>query len=166
MPLLTYDAIATTTLAAATSSVTFSSVPSNYTDLVVVCNIKGNSANIGCTLQLNGDTTTVYSVTQCNANQNPSITSNRYTAQSNITLTSNYTSGTNEWTSVVWNIMNYANTTTNKNVLARYARSTYESGFSAGLWRSTSAINQLVFGSIANSFAIGSIFTIYGIRAA
>lgn len=163
---ITYTPIATTTLSSAQSSVTFSSISGSYTDLVVICNIKGNSANIGCALQLNADTGSNYSNTQLNGD-GTSASSNRYTNQSSgIFWTSNYGSGTNEWTTVIWNLQNYSNTTTYKTVLGRYSRATYEISAGVGLWRSTSAITQLVFNATGNSFISGSTFSLYGITAA
>jgi len=41
----TYEPIASQTLGSAASSVTFSSIPQGYTDLVLVLNVKGSTAN-------------------------------------------------------------------------------------------------------------------------
>jgi hypothetical protein len=60
----TYEAIATQTLGSAAASVTFSSIPSTYTDLVLVCNFETSSNAIaGVYIQFNGDTSTNYSST-------------------------------------------------------------------------------------------------------
>ena len=61
----TYTPIASVTLSAATSSVTFSGIPQTYTDLVVVINA-GNSGGTGygIALQCNNDTGSNYSFTQ------------------------------------------------------------------------------------------------------
>ena len=58
-PVSTYVALATTTLGASATDVTFSSIPADYRDLVVVANYKKADANTGgyyLWLQFNGST--------------------------------------------------------------------------------------------------------------
>ena len=59
--------IATQALTSAASSVTFSSIPQGYTDLVVVCSVKG-AVNGSLWMYFNGDTGNNYSGTQLYAN--------------------------------------------------------------------------------------------------
>lgn len=161
----TYTPVASIILSAATSSITFSGIPQTYNDLILVCNIKGDGANIGCNLRFNNDTGSNYSTTQINGNGSPTTGANRYSNQTSIFTTSNYSSGTNDWATVIWNIPNYTNITTDKVVLARYSRSTYEVSFQAGLYRSTSPISSITLNPVANSFISGSTFNIYGISS-
>lgn len=161
----TYDSIASTTLGSAAASVTFSSISGSYTDIVAVCNIKGDSGNIGCEVQLNSDTGSNYSTTQLQV-YGATVASNGYSNQTSIFLTSQYASGTNEWTVVLWNFQNYSNTTTNKTVLGRYSRQTNEVSAGVGLWRNTAAITTIKFTATGGSFVTGSTFTLYGIKAA
>jgi hypothetical protein len=56
----TYVAIAEQTLGTAAASVTFSSIPGTYTDLVLVLSVQDASGNTFA-LQFNGDTSTNYS---------------------------------------------------------------------------------------------------------
>ena len=59
---ITYEPIATTTLGTSASSVTFSTIPGTYTDLVLV--VAGTSAATnGNEMQFNGDTGNNYSFT-------------------------------------------------------------------------------------------------------
>ena len=58
----TYTPIASITLGAATSSVTFSSIPQTYTDLIVIFNGR-TDGDENTNLQFNSDTTNNYSVT-------------------------------------------------------------------------------------------------------
>jgi hypothetical protein len=75
---------------------------------------------------------------------------------------------------VIYQIMNYSNTTTYKTSLTRQNTvdaADYNGTLTAvGLWRSTSAITsvaiQLTRGGSAYNFTSGSIFTLYGIKAA
>jgi hypothetical protein len=163
----TYTPIATQTLGSSTSSITFTSIPSTYTDLVMVSNIGTVGGNITSGIQFNGDTATNYSFTALYGDgssagsgrvpNNTSIYVNYY-AEATTTLLAQ---------TVIYHIQNYANTNTYKTVLTR--ASSAPSGVSAvvGLWRSTAAITSLVLRSTsANNYAAGSTFTLYGIKAA
>jgi hypothetical protein len=66
-------------------------------------------------------------------------------------------------------VNNYSNSTTHKTTLSQLTRATVGAAgidASVGLWRNTSAINRLTFIiESSNSFASGSTFTLYGIKA-
>jgi hypothetical protein len=66
--------------------------------------------------------------------------------------------------------LNYSNTTTFKTTLVRSGTSTGSSfpGTTAivEMWRSTAAINRLDIKANGVNFAVGSTFTLYGIKAA
>ena len=59
----TYTPIATTTLAANTQTITFSSISGSYTDLVLIINLKGNATNTTSGMRFNSDTASNYSAT-------------------------------------------------------------------------------------------------------
>jgi hypothetical protein len=68
-------------------------------------------------------------------------------------------------------IQNYANTTTHKTSISRTAVPSTGYGLAAtiGLWRNTNAINEITFvllGGGSTTFKSGTVFTIYGIKAA
>jgi hypothetical protein len=155
---VTYDKIATTTLGSSATSTTFSSIPSTYTDLVVVFQGTGVS---GDTLyyQFNNDTGTNYSDTYLFGDGNTG--SGRHTNISGI-----FGAGVNTSQCMqIINIMNYSNTTTNKTTLLRGNANGIGAAVAfAGLWRSTSAITSIKL-SLNSNFAAGSTFTIYGIKA-
>lgn len=167
----TYTPIATTTLGASASSVTFSGISGSYTDLVLIASagtVTGND-NIGLRVG-NGsaDSGSNYSVTVLTGN-GTAAASDRQSNQTSI-LTDYYGSiGTtmNAYPHII-NIMNYSNTTTYKTVLMRANRADSGTDAIVGLWRSTSAINYIYLfprgGSL--SFNTGSTFTLYGIKAA
>jgi hypothetical protein len=174
----TYEPISTTTVSGtSTYSVTFSSIPSTYTDLVVVANSYwSNQDAVGLTF--NGDTGANYSVTQLVSTSGDSITSDRQTAKNNIFVGrfgTNVADGTNTanpltYGTVLINVLNYANTTTNKTALSKisnYSRPPYSTGITVGLWRSTAAITSLTITTDGVSYIMaGSTFTLYGIKAA
>jgi len=174
----TYEAIATQTLGSAAASVTFSSIPSTYTDLVIVCSIQStSSANTDTRyhLRFNNDSGTNYSTTFLLGNGS-TASSTRDTNRAQI---DNVTpiSTSPEFTPVIYNVLNYANTTTNKTTLQRAGQNNNTSGGGGGgailmgaavsLYRSTSAINRVDINCAVNGqFATGSTFSIYGIKAA
>ena len=161
----TYTPIATTTLGSATASYTFSSIPSTYTDLVLVFNGSASSGTPLVTLQFNGDTATNYSDTTLSGN-GTSATSGRDSSVAQI-----YASGADSLTTgisqLIVNLQNYSNTTTYKTIITRSGNAANGTSAVVGLWRSTAAINSIkVFNHTATNFAVGSTFTLYGIQAA
>jgi hypothetical protein len=161
----TYTPIASVTLSSAQSDVTFSGIPQTYTDLVVVANIKGDTGNVGLNYQFNSDTASNYSSTVL-AGDGTSASSDRYSNQTSAFFTSNYGAGTNDWVTVISNIQNYANTTTNKTVLTRWSKGTGQLTAAVALWRKTpEAINTIKISALGVNFASGSTFNLYGVSA-
>ena len=162
----TYTQIASTTLGSAASSVTFSSIPATYTDLVLVVN-GGGSANINVSMQFNGDTATNYSITAL-AGDGTTASSTRRTSQTAMRLDENsYTGTTLAAANIIVSIMNYANTTTYKTVLSRSNNAAVGTSAIVGLWRATpAAINQVVINAIGGNWITNSTFNLYGIAAA
>ena len=158
----TYEAIATTTLGSASGTVTFSSIPATYTDLVIVAWFKStDGSDLIC--QFNGDTATNYSWTRLTGDGSSAVTS-RSSNTGNIRLTvAAYADSTASF--VLASVQNYSNSTTYKTVLSRANQ--VEQGVEAitGLWRSTSAITSIDLKSSPNTFNSGSTFTLYGIKA-
>ena len=158
----TYTPIATQTLGSAAASVTFSSIPQGYTDLVVVCNNVVDT-NGYCLLRYNNDSSSNYSRTFIVGN-GTSVNSYR---SSNITeaYINATTSGTGYLS--IMNIMNYSNSTTYKTniVRANYAGAEVDSFIY--LWRSTSPITTInIISPSGSGIQAGSTFTLYGILAA
>jgi hypothetical protein len=156
----TYDPIASITLGAASSSVTFSAIPQTYTDLVVVMFSDQTASSIS-RVQFNGDTATNYSSTNL-VGDGSTATSSRATTDSAVTVTSATTSDN---ISII-NIMNYSNTTTNKTFLIRRNDAAVTVQLNVGLYRSTSAITSIRLFSNSSTFTSNSTFNLYGIKAA
>ena len=164
----TYTPIATTTLGSAASSYTFSSIPSTYTDLVIIANvISADTTSKYLTMQFNSDTATNYSGTIM-AGNGTTAESARDISISEIYITAygamlNNTS--NPMLATI-NVMNYANTTTNKTALSRSNQASGTLMATVGLWRSTAAINTIKLMVTAGNLGIGTTLTLYGIKAA
>lgn len=156
----TYEPIATYTVSgSAAANYTFSSIPATYTDLI--CVINGTTSSLeDITVQFNGDTGNNYSYTQLNGSGS-AASSQRQSNQPQMLLGGLGTvqGGT------IFQFMNYSNTTTFKTALSRVDVANWSVTVKVGLWRSTSAINAIKFAH-PNSFAVGSTFTLYGIKAA
>lgn len=167
---ITYETVATTTLTTATASVTFSSIPGTYTDLILVPVFTPTaSGGIDVYLTFNGDTTSgLYSKTHI-AGYASSTGSVRFTGQNRIATYWQVGPGNTVPAQINYSIMNYSNSTTNKTVLARsgaFQGSAEEVNAFVGLWRNTNAITSLSLTTSSSTFASGSVFSLYGIKAA
>jgi len=156
----TYTPIATTTLGSAQSSVTFSSIAGTYTDLRLIMAFK-STAGGSLQIRFNG-ATTGYSRTYL-VGDGSTASSARSTNLDRLYLAGCY--GTNQENHIV-ELMNYSNTTTYKTVLAKSSVPSDLILQEVGLWRDTSAINQIVATSDGTTFIAGSTFTLYGIASA
>jgi hypothetical protein len=166
----TYVALATNTLSSATASVTFSSIPATYTDLVLVLQPASTTFADNIGLQFNSDTGNNYSSTNLSATGS-AASSGRTSSFPYINVTNIIgTTGTLGAMTSTIQIINYANTTTYKTVISRTGQNgaTYN-GVEAivGLWRNTAAISTIVVKQSGSpNFITGSTFSLYGIAAA
>ena len=157
----TYTPIATQTLGSAAASVTFSSIPSTYTDLIIVCNIiRTTGADVE--FQLNSDTGSNYSFTYIYGDGSTAASGR---ASSQTKGNAGYSSSTNPMTLII-QAQNYSNTTTFKTLLVRNSPASSVVSSIVNLYRSTSAISSIVLTPNAGNFNTNSVFTIYGIKAA
>jgi hypothetical protein len=162
----TYTPIATTTLGSDTASYTFTSIPSTYTDLIIVASAQraiSGSGGAG-TIQVNGDGGSNYSSTLL-YNDGATVYSYRWSNQT--TMNAAFNAADSSYGVNTIHIMNYANTTTYKTILSRYGWPASNDRVATGvnLWRSTSAITSITL-SAASNIKAGSTFTLYGIEAA
>ena len=160
----TYEAIATQTVTgSSTVSVTFSSIPSTYTDLIIVTQYK-SAANNYLIMRFNGDTGSNYSRTELTGNGS-SATSSRFSNEASAYVSSLY-APTGDWETAISQINNYSNSTTNKTMLSRVNVPTQGVNATVNLWRSTSAINTILITAVGNGYDVGSTFSLYGIASA
>lgn len=168
---LTYEPIATHTATGSLSDVAFSSIPSTYTDLLMVVTGRGLVSANSVLIQayLNNDTNTNYSHNYFRGDGS-SVETGR--GNNNAGAFLGYlpaASVANSIGTVIFNVMNYSNNTTNKTILSRTngtTTSTYAGAY-VSLWRSTSVVsivNVATYG--VGNFESGTTFTLYGIKAA
>ena len=154
---ITYEPIATTTLGSGTASVSFTSIPSTYTDLFLTIGGAASSAQ-GMFLYFNNDTAANYSRTLVYGDGSSALSSRSSdhkvleigTAISTITA----------------NVMNYSNATTYKTTLTRGGSAANLTIAQVGLWRNTTAINRIDVTTGTGTMNTGTVLTIYGIKAA
>jgi hypothetical protein len=160
---ITYEPIVSTTLTSAASDVTFVSIPSTYTDLVIVGSIKSATATSPQTyVRFNGDTASNYSVTTLHGNGS-TAGSVGFSGQTFIRYNYVTDPNTTNFAPVIMNINNYSNSTTYKTALTKFGLASIGLDTTVGLWRSTSAISQVTFTlESATNFASGCVFTLYG----
>lgn len=162
MALNTYEALFTQVVGTAVPTITFSSIPSIYTDLVVEINCGISTTGQGIAISFNGSGTG-YSNTYI-YNNSSSVSSGRNTTQTNIHLidvTGN--PDTSIKTSSVIHIQNYANS--NKKSVVYHSQHDTTIQIGAGLWSGTSPITELTIGTTGGNLVTGSIVSIYGIKA-
>lgn len=161
----TYTLIGNQTLGSAVSSVTFSSIPGTYTDLVLVSQPKSTSSEAIVYIQFNSIGGTSYSSTYISGN-GTSATSGRRTNAGLGVIAEVYSTSTAGATTFVTQVMDYANTTTFKTYLSRGNRTdTQGTEVMVGLCRSTSAVSSITLYIGGTTFASGSNFKLYGIEA-
>lgn len=155
----TYVALDKVTVGSNTTSVTFTSIPQGYTDLVLVAVAKDSNNYTG--MRVNNSSAANYSRTY--------ITWNGTTAASSRTTgdTTLYVGGNDTNFEVsIYNFQNYSNTTTYKTILGTQKIANATSIAAVGLWRSTAAITEIDIYSVSGtSILAGSTFSLYGIKA-
>lgn len=168
---VTYDLISSSTISgSSTSSVTFSSIPQTYTDLVVMSSFKktsGGAANDY--LQFNNDTATTYYSFTIMYGAGSSY-AGAYRRTSNGTPFSGIVIDdvvTTEYNANHHHILNYTNATTFKTVIGSGGPINSAVQMVAGLWRQTAAITTVKVNiSDNNPWVAGSTVSLYGVKAA
>lgn len=163
----TYEAISTTTLGSAASTITFSSIPGTYTDLrlVIVPTVASGTGYL--LMRFNSNSATNYSLTEMYGTGS-SVFSARSTSQTEINLTGNGLGVTTTPHLYTVDIFSYAGST-NKTCLITASEDENGSGYvirQIGLWRQTSAITSISFTSSGSNYASGTTATLYGILKA
>ena len=162
----TYTPIASQTLTGSAASVTFSGVPQNFTDLILVTNADVTSAGASINIRFNSDSGSNYSYTTMYGNGS-TVASARGSNLTKSYIAAYVAPNTALEHTTITHIQNYSNATTNKTFLSRSNRASASNSPGAealvGLWRNTSAINTIFLSPDSGSFDTGSTFNLYGI---
>jgi hypothetical protein len=160
---VTYEAIQSYTGTGSSKTVTFSSIPSTYTDLVLVTQFQATASGDFISFRINGDTGSNYSFTQVYGTGSGSGASARSANQTTVTWES--VPASPEVGNTILHFQNYSNTTTNKTVLFRSNLTSSIVRALVALWRNTAAITSIELYNNGNNFTTASTFTLYGIKA-
>lgn len=169
MATATYEIISSTTLGTATSSVTLSSIPATYTDLVIQFTfVQSNNGGNGLRFKFNNDTGTNYSGVYLGGyGAVYSGGSNSATFAAANVLGS---AAIDAWTNAKIDLFSYSDTATYKTALITTGGGNLGGGAieqDCVLWRSTSAINSIVITQAdAYNFAAYTNITVYGLLKA
>jgi hypothetical protein len=162
----TYEPIATTTLATSATGITFTSIPSTYTDLRVVWVGRLTAGGGGLRMNFNSNSSNIFSYTSLRGDGSTAA-SERSTNNSQAFI--NYNLGAQP-SFVAVDIFSYANTSVFKTMLATAAEDFNGSGTinnNVLLFRNTSAINRIDLATLfGDLFVAGTTATLYGILKA
>jgi hypothetical protein len=168
----TYTLISSNVLGSSAASVTFSAIPSTYTDLVIRMSVRLDAGGTEDSfwLRLNGLSTSIYSKTSV-IDSGGTALSLRDTSTTQINLGDADAAGStsNTFSSVEFYLPNYAGTTQKPSSIA-YAQennsiSVYQVGAIAGLTNLTSAVSSITLLSRTGvNLVSGSSFYLYGIK--
>ena len=156
----TYDLIASNVLSSSASSVTFSSIPATYRDLIVVFQKLNDNAQVHT--RVNSDTGANYSYVLMRGNGS--------------TATSGSGSGQTRWHFsdgadansqglLTINFLDYSATDKHKTVLARYGDAAAGTIAVAGRWANTSGITSIEVYATGASWNVGTSIYLYGIAS-
>lgn len=156
----TYDSIATHTFSGSTNTLTFSSIPQTFTDLVFVCQMTAAN-NTELRIRYNGDTANNYS---------------RFVVEYANTSTSTFYQGPHsafymlvrtDLTTNILHVMDYANTSYYTESLARFNNVNAVVGFQVMAWKQNAAVSSVTFYTDDGSnFGSGGTISLYGILRA
>lgn len=167
---LTYESLQTITTTAAASTITFSSISSSFTDLIIIGAGRNNASGYGWAIRFNGDSSSSYSWTDMEgsgsgvgSNRNSTLNSYIYTSYSIVGIG-------DQQSNMICHINNYGNTSKYKSVLTRINAPTATNypGLTAaiGTWNNTAAITSITILTTGSYFTDGTTFSLYGIKGA
>jgi hypothetical protein len=152
MPTPTYTPLATTTLGSSASSLTFSSIPATYRDLVLVIS---STTVVDMLARLNGDTGSnyfrVFMIDNAGSGSSGS--------QTNTSVAFGF--GENQ----IFQFMDYSATNKHKTILCRMNTASSRVEADAQRWANTAAITSILIYGSAGNLPAGTSFSLYGIAS-
>lgn len=162
----TYEAISTTTISSSTTTITLSSIPATYTDLVLITTAKV-SGTADMWIRVNNDSGANYAYAEIDGN-GTTVAASKAASVSNGLLTDwNGTPTTDNSHLAICQFNNYSSTVHYKTMLSRANRVVSGIDFVQGKWSNTAAITSLTLRfSGSQTFDAGTVVSLYGIKAA
>ena len=173
-----FESIASATGTGSSGIITFSSIPATYQHLQIRCLVKDvftSGLVDSIYLRFNGTTGTLYGSHELDGNGSAagaSAISNANEIEIPKTIPDSNASFANIMGVAIIDIHDYASTTRNKTlrsfsgVNANTTSTDFRVNLASGLWRSTSAINQITIHTNIDRFTTTSTFALYGIKGA
>ena len=162
-----YESISTVTVGTATSSISFTSIPSDYTHLQIRAMPLMSASDTQIDMQLNSDTATNYSRHTLYGNGSAAqVLSGSNTSV--MIIGWNAASYTNAG-AFVTDILDYANTSKYKTIRSLSGCDANGGGYAmlhSGSWRNTNAITAITIKTGSGNFNQYSSFALYGIKGA
>ena len=161
MPTPTYTPLATVTLGSSASSVTFSSIPATYRDLILVMNGSSSSGFGGALVRFNADSGSNYNDVLMYG-----YGGGTFGSESRANQTSGQIGVTSDTISTfVVQVLDCSATDKHKTFLSREGFASGETLATAGRWANTSAITSLQVFYASRTFSAGHTFSLYGVIA-
>ena len=162
MPTPTYTPLATVTLGSTATSVTFSSIPATFRDLVLVGQFIPTLDPVTDSfyIKMNGDTGSNYSYVRMTGNGSSAASFSASGADNTGNAAGVMTT---QQGNVIINLFDYSATDKHKTWLSR-ANFGWVSAF-AGRWANTNAVNSFAISLNGTTFRVGSTFALYGIAS-
>jgi hypothetical protein len=157
-----YDALASITLAASSSSVTFAGIPTNYKHLQIRYSLTAAAA-ADTTIRFNDDTGSNYASHLLRGNGS-AAQAYSYTSQSAANVQFNI--GYNVSVAVI-DVLDYQNLNKNKTIRSFAGWDNNGNGnmdLWSGAWFSTSAVTSCTLTAATTTFSANSIFALYGVK--
>jgi hypothetical protein len=157
----TYTPLATTTLAGTASSLTFSSIPATYRDLIVVV-VAAGSTDLQGRIRLNSDTGSNYNYVRMSGSGSAA------TSVAGTSETSGFVSAIAQATTtgalqMNISIMDYSATDKHKSIISQADQSANGTEAFANRWADTAAVTSVQILTSTGNWASGSTFSLYGI---
>ena len=165
-----FVSIATFIVSSATSTVTFTSIPSTYTHLQLRSVVRNSSTSNGYNIRFNSDSSNNYSRHYL-LTDGSTTTSASVTSTSSMILADATKSGhlANSYGASVCDIVDYKNTNKYKTIKTVGGFENNDTGggeasLFSGAWYNTSAIDTITLYPDAGNFVVNSQFALYGVK--
>jgi hypothetical protein len=161
-----YESIASVT-PSGTNTVTFSSIPSNFTTLQIRASF-GDAAENSLQMRFNGDTGSNYQSSSLEGN-GTTVTGNAGYSETTMSIAfrgQGASTSASFLAGAIIDIPKYSTSGTYKTCLSSFGvnqNTTGKMGFTTGVWFNTSVITSITITMAAN-YSSGTVFSLYGIR--
>jgi hypothetical protein len=169
MPTPTYIALANLTVSSPSSTMTFSSIPATYRDLVIVVNALSSVGSGQGRIRLNSDTGGNYNWRRISGPGDSAPTSTGETGNTEGRLSVFAQSNATNRVQYNIDILDYSTTNKHKTVVNRADQPIASSAKGAEMfvtrWANTAAVTSVTISTTQGNWAVGSTFALYGVIA-